>query len=390
MNHIMKHLSSILMGTLLLLASCNPITDDETYALADISAEQLEITATPVVVNGMNGNQIVVENHSAVLSEWTLPQLFAVDEVSQSAYDTLYASRIGTNEVKFRGFNPSTGNYMERTLPVQVDAINVVPAELSTRLCIGQEGGATGFGTELDFDKIEVIVEKDANGLNGNRVTLRNPNPVLTDWNFAGETSDKNVATLYVFNLGETPLSATFTLADGSVIEHTFDPIDVQTYTYKPDFLVNLTGESGERTWTWVAPPVPMYGLGGYGSDTTPSWFAFDSATLGMLAGALSRGEELTGTMTFKITGELELSSGRKGTWSFNLDEGVDGWSIGKLYTQDVSVLYGYTFSSVSYSPGAEAYAYDIVVSQDGSLTLAVQDPGNPGAATFWSFQAVD
>ena len=109
-----------------------------------------------------------------------------------------------------------------------------------------------------------------------------------------------------------------------------------------------------------------------------------------MLAGALGRGEELTGTMTFKITGELELSSGRKGTWSFNLEEGVDGWSIGKLYTQDVSVLYGYTFSAVTYTPGAEAFAYDIVVSQDGSLTLAVQDPGNAGAATFWSFQAVD
>lgn len=386
----MKYLSSLLTVTLLLLASCDPIVDDETYALADIPAEQLEISATPVMVNGVNGNQIVVENHSAVLSEWTLPQLLSTDKVSQSAYDTLYASRIGNNDVKFRGFNPLTGNYVERTLSVQVDAITVVPTELTTRLCIGQEGGATGFGTELDFDKIEIIVEKDANGLNGNRVTLRNPNPVLTNWNFAGETSDKNVATLYVFNLGEIPLSATFTLADGSVVEHTFAPVNVQTYTYKPDFLVNLTGESGERTWTWVAPPVPMYGLGGYGNGTTPSWFAFDSATLSMLAGALGRGGEVTGTMTFKITGELELSSGRKGTWSFNLEEGIDGWSIGKLYTQDVSVLFGYTFSSINYAPSAEAFTYDIVVSEDGTLTLAAQDPDRADAATYWSFQAVD
>ena len=386
----MKLIKYMTLGALALLGACSPIEDDDTHGLADIAADRLKITATPVVENGVNSNKIVVENHSAVLSEWTLEQLASTAEVSTSAHDTLIASRLGANEVKFRGFNPSTGNYVEATLPVQVDAITQVPADLATRLCIGQEGGATGFGTELDVDKIEVIVERDANGLTGNRVTLRNPNPVLTEWNFAGETSDKNVATLYVFNLGEMPLSATFTLADGTVVEHTFDPIEVQTYTYKPDFLVNLTGESGERTWTWVAPPVPMYGLGGYGSDTTPSWFAFDSATLSMLAGALGRGEELTGTMTFKITGELELSSGRKGTWSFNLEEGVDGWSIGKLYTQDVSVLYGYTFSAVTYTPGAEAFAYDIVVSQDGSLTLAVQDPGNAGAATFWSFQAVD
>lgn len=386
----MKYLSSILMGTLLLLASCDPIVDDETCDLVDIPAEQLKISATPVVVNGVNSNQIVVENHSTVLSEWTLPQLFSADKVSQSAYDTLYASRVGANDVKFRGFNPSTGNYVEHTLSVQVDAITVVPDELATRLCIGQEGGATGFGTELDFNQIEIIVEKDANGLNGNRVTLRNPNPVLTDWNFAGKTSDKNVATLYVFNLGEMPLSATFTLADGSVVEHTFDHIDVQTYTYKPDFLVNLTGESGERIWTWVAPPIPMYGLGGYGNGTTPSWFSFDSATLSMMAGALGRSEEVAGTMTFKITGELELSSGRKGTWSFNLEEGIDGWSIGKLYTQDVSVLFGYTFSSVNYFFGPEAFVYDIVVSKDGSLTLAAQDVDNNGAATYWTFQTVD
>lgn len=386
----MKLIKYMTLGALALLGACSPIEDDDTHGLADIAADQLEITATPVVENGVNSNKIVVENHSAVLSEWTLEQLASAAKVSTSAHDTLIASRLGANEVKFRGFNPSTGNYVETTLQVQVDAITQVPTDLATRLCVGQEGGATGFGTELDFDKIEVIVEKDASGLTGNRVTLRNPNPVLTEWNFAGETSDKNVATLYVFNLGEMPLSATFTKADGTVVEHTFDPIEVQTYTYKPDFLVNLTGESGERTWTWVAPPVPMYGLGGYGSDTTPSWFAFDSATLSALAGALGRGEELTGTMTFKITGELELSSGRKGTWSFNLEEGVDGWSIGKLYTQDVSVLYGYTFSAVTYTPGAEAFAYDIVVSQDGSLTLAVQDPGNAGAATFWSFQAVD
>ena len=378
------------LGALALLGACSPIEDDDTHGLADIAADQLKITATPVLVNGVNSNRIVVDNRSAVLSEWTLEHLASSADIVASAHDTLVASKIGTNDIKFRGFNPSTGNYVERTLQVQVDAITEVPVDLVSRLCIGQEGGATGFGTELDLEKIEVIVEKDANELTGNRVTLRNPNPVLTEWNFAGETSDKNVATLYVFNLGEMPLSATFTKADGTVVEHTFEPIEVQTYTYKPDFLVNLTGESGERTWTWVAPPVPMYGLGGYGSDTTPSWFAFDSATLGMLAGALGRGEELAGTMTFKITGELELSSGRKGTWSFNLEEGVDGWSIGKLYTQDVSVLYGYTFSAVTYTPGAEAFAYDIVVSQDGSLTLAVQDPGNVGAATFWSFQAVD
>ena len=146
----MKFIQYMTLGALALLGACSPIEDDDTHGLADIAADQLAITATPVVENGVNSNKIVVENRSAVLSEWTLEQLASTAEVSTSAYDTLIASKVGSNEVKFRGFNPSTGNYVERTLQVQVDAITQVPATLATRLCIGQEGGATGFGTELD------------------------------------------------------------------------------------------------------------------------------------------------------------------------------------------------------------------------------------------------
>ena len=389
----MKLIKYMTLGALALLGACSPIEDDDTHGLADIAADQLKITATPVVENGVNSNKIVVENHSAVLSEWTLEQLASTAEVSTSAHDTLIASKIGANEVKYRGFNPSTGNYVERTLQVQVDAITEVPADLVPRLCIGQEGGATGFGTELDFDKIEVIVEKDDGGLNGNRVTLRNPNPVLTDWDFGGETSDKNVAELYVLSLGETPLKATFTLANGEKVEREFEPIVVETFTYKPEFLVNLTGgDAGEQTWTWVSAPSPMYGIGGYMSDTQPTWANFDASVLSGLAAAVGKAGEETGTMTFKITGELELSSGRTGTWSFDLEAGIDGWSIGKLYTQGVSILYGHTFNTTTYI-GPEVYEYDIVACTDGTLTLAAPcDDRNEGynAATFWCFQTAD
>lgn len=389
----MKFIQYIAWGALAVLSACSPIEDDETYGLSDIPADQLRLTATAIVENGVNSNKIVVENRSAVLSEWTLEQLEASATVSTSAYDTLYASRVGTNEVKFRGYNPSTGNYVESSLQVQVDAITEIPENIVTRLCIGQEGAPTGFGTELDINRIEVIVEKDANGLNGNKVTLRNPNPVLTQWDFGGETSDRNVAELYVLSLGETPLRAVFTLADGRTVEHEFDPVDVQTFTYKPEFLVNLTGgDAGEQTWTWVSAPTPMYGIGGYTSDTYPTWASFDAATLSGLAAAVGKAGEETGSMTFKITGELELSSGRTGTWSFDLEAGIDGWSIGKLYTQGVSILYGHTFNVTSYV-GPEVYEYDIVVSTDGQLTLAAPcDDRNEGynAATFWCFQAVD
>ena len=152
----MKFIQYMTLGALALLGACSPIEDDDTHGLADIAADQLKITATPVLVNGVNSNRIVVDNRSAVLSEWTLEHLASSADIVASAHDTLVASKIGTNDIKFRGFNPSTGNYVERTLQVQVDAITEVPVDLVSRLCIGQEGGATGFGTELDFDKIEV------------------------------------------------------------------------------------------------------------------------------------------------------------------------------------------------------------------------------------------
>jgi hypothetical protein len=146
-------------------------------------------------------------------------------------------------------------------------------------------------------------------------------------------------------------------------------------------------------TWTWAADPKPKYGIGGYGTDKLPAWQAFDLATLGYFAMAVGRGDEVNGgTMTFKITGELELSSGRKGTYSFDLDAGVPGWSIGKIYTHGVSVLYGMGFNVTTYI-GPEVTAYDIIICSDGSLMLATPtDDRNEGynAATFWCFESVE
>lgn len=382
------------LALLALAASCDPITEgydiDEQYTAAD----NLNITATAVVVGGKNSNEIIVENRSGMPSEWTMEQSGTADKVSTRAQDTFLATHTGENKIKFRTFNALKGDYSEKTLTVNVDMITQVPDYIASRLCIGQEGGATGFSNELDFSKIRVVAERDAEGRAGNRVTLYNPNPVLTEWQFGKETSDKNIAELYVLALGEAPLKATFTLADGTKVTHEFAPVVVETFTFKPEFLVNLTGESGEKTWTWKNATA-SYGLGGYGGDggwgsTGPDYAQMDLTTLGYIGGALGIGDECSESarMTFKVTGELIVGN-RQGTYSFNLDNAIPGWRIGTLTTKGVTVLYGRQFALDPSNPiGAEIFEYDIRQSSDGELILCGNMGG--GMGTFFVFKPAD
>lgn len=382
------------IASLALLAACDPATEGFDIGDSIPAADALRISATSVQVDGQNSNEIIVENNSPVPSQWTLEQMGTIDKVSTRSQDKLLATHTGMNEVKFRTYNATDGTTVERTLQVQVDRITTVPDYLAQRLCIGQEGGATGFDSELDFSKIEVIPEKDAEGRAGNRITFRNPNNVLTEWHFGKETSDKNIAELYVLSLGDYALSATFTLADGTKVEHQFPPVHVETFTFKPEFLVNLTGDSGEKTWTWKNATA-SFGLGGYGGEGGwgshgPDYAAMDLTTLGYIGGALGIGDECSeqARMTFSVTGELTVGH-RTGTYAFDLDAAIPGWRIGTLTTKGVTVLYGRQFAVDPSNPiGAEIYEYDIVEATPGGLILCGNMGG--GMGTFFVFRPAE
>jgi hypothetical protein len=384
----MKNLKYLVLVFLAAIVSCSPESDRDSLE-RPVTADELNVTATPVAVNGQNTNRIVVENHSPILSEWTVDLGNGATLSSSKAYDTLYVTKTGTSQVKFRGFNATDSSFLEKDLSVNVDVMSYLTDDMKSRLCIGQEGAPTTLGSDIDFSKVQITVEKDKNGLNGNRIIVKNPNPVFTDWDFGGATSKKNIDSIYVLKLGEIPLKATFTKADGSKVEHDFGNIDVQTFTYKPDFLVALTGgDAGKQAWTWISAPSPCYGIGGYSTDTDPTWAQFDIGTLSYFASAVGRADEATGTMTFTITGDLTLSSGRSGTYSFDLTAGVPGWSIGKLYTSGVSVLYGHGFNQTTYI-GPEVTTYDIISCTKDKLVLAAPTDDRSAsynAATFFIF----
>lgn len=374
------------------LLSCSPEKMEFNRTDTYIPADKMDLVATPNVVNGQNGNEITVENHSPMPSQWTLPQLGNTDKTSSKSCDTFIATHTGLNDIKFRTFNSFEGTYSETTLQVQVDVITTVPDYIAARLCIGQEGAPTGFSNDFDPALVKAIPELDADGRAGNRVKLVNSNPCMVDWHFGKETSDKNIAELYVLSLGENALSATFTLADGSQFDYTFDPVVVETFTYKPQFVIDLTGESGEKSWTWMNSNA-SYGLGGYGGEggwgsSGPDYVQFDLTTLGYMGMALGIGDECTpdSKMTFKVTGELTTGH-REGTYSFDLDDVVSGWRMGKLYTKDVSVLYGRQFDMTG-GVGPECFEYDIVSCEPNKLVLCGNIGG--GMGTFFIFKPTE
>lgn len=120
MNKTIVYISVLLM---LLCVACDPV--ENRLPMGDpITAEQLNITATPLVVNGKRSNKIVMENHSPVLSSWD----YGVG-ISHKMTDTVLLVITGDNDIVFTGLNPD-GSTITKTLTVNVEELSFsVPKE---------------------------------------------------------------------------------------------------------------------------------------------------------------------------------------------------------------------------------------------------------------------
>lgn len=118
----MKNIIYALCMMAIALVACEPIEDRDSIGGA-ITADQLNIKATPIVVNGKNGNMVVLENHSPVLSAWNCG-----GSLSNKAYDTVMVVKTGVVDVTFTGLNPD-GSKIEKKFNIQIDALTTLPAE---------------------------------------------------------------------------------------------------------------------------------------------------------------------------------------------------------------------------------------------------------------------
>ena len=375
MKNFYKYISIIaVMGA---FVSCDPITDTYTIDDSTISADGLQLSVAPKFVDGKNGNIIVVENNSPILSEWSVGE-----SVARKAYAELSVSFIGQHTVNFRGLNSNGQTFTETSFTVKVDTISTIPTDIANRLCIGLEGAPTYFGTTIDMEKIEFSNEEDL-------VTVKNGNPVLTVWSCGGVTSDKNVAQMRLTCAGEFPLSATFTLANGEQVTKELGTVIVRNFNL-PQIVLDLVGEDGEKTWTWQDNN--FYGLGAYNTCTYPDWFVFDTPTMSMIASYIGMSGEETGSMILNIDGNFSVApTGRTGTFSYDFDDTVPSWSVGKLHVNG-SILFGWAFDGNTQAVSYQPTDFYIVKCDANNLVLAaLSEAGGSiydyASCTFWRFK---
>lgn len=107
----------------MMMVACDPAEDRDVLSGA-ITADDLQITATPQVVDGKNSNYIDLNSDGVgSLTSWDYG-----NGVATSTKTTVQLLLKGTNEIVFTGLNHD-GTYITKTLTVQVDTLINVPEE---------------------------------------------------------------------------------------------------------------------------------------------------------------------------------------------------------------------------------------------------------------------
>lgn len=202
----MKTLFKIsLLGIFLVSAACEPIEDRMEMGSA-ITAEQLQITATPVVVDGKNSNKVVLDNKSPVLSSWD----YGVG-TTQRKTDTVLLVAEGENEIIFTGLNPN-GTKITKTINVTVDELTFdVPLEW---------GYLTG-GSEKEW-----VWDESQGGVWGNGGYMGNSEPawwILPIGDIDGQAPGEGVGAKMVFSLRGAQLSKVKSNGDTETGAFSFD-----------------------------------------------------------------------------------------------------------------------------------------------------------------------
>ncbi|WP_256011046.1 hypothetical protein [Desertivirga xinjiangensis] len=112
----------------LILVACKPVEDRDLIG-DSITADQLNVTATPLVVDGKKTNKVVLENHSPVLSLWD----YGTGK-SRKQSDTVLMVMNGEQDIYFTGFNPN-GTTVEKKLEIVVEELKFPVAPEYAFLC---------------------------------------------------------------------------------------------------------------------------------------------------------------------------------------------------------------------------------------------------------------
>lgn len=235
---------------------------------------------------------------------------------------------------------------------------------------------------ELDISATPIVV----NGVNSNRVILENHSPVLSWWDYGVGTTQKATDTVLMVVTGTQTINFTGRNGDGTTVTKALT-VDIDELSYEVPAQWGYLCGTGAKTWTWDSTKSAVWGNGGYLGCTAPCWWAVALADVD----ASAPGEGEGATMVFSTNGATLIKNmtdgtSESGTFSFDMTEYQDNWSVGTLYTNGVTVLAGFVINDAT-----NAYEYNILSLDDNYMSLSVPRDGVTsawGEATFWMFKA--
>jgi len=252
-------------------------------------------------------------------------------------------------------------------------------------------------GSAITADEIEAtvtVVQED--GVNVNCVKCECSSPITCKWTNGTTSQVSTSAELTMFITGEQTITLKGLCADGTQISKEFtvqiDSIS-KNYPVAPEWGY-LCG-SGKKTWVWddtqpsegqnsgTDGPV-VYGTGGYLGCSAPCWWNVSLPDVdGVFAGegdGASMLFSLTGDNGAELTKNYSTGSSETGNFTIDMDDMVsEGWDIGTLSTNGITILAGSEYSDYSILSLNEDYM---------SLSAAPSGTGSWGQANFWMFKA--
>jgi hypothetical protein len=218
---------SMLCGIALFFIACDPVENREEMT-GHVTEDQLDVTVTQVIADGVASNKIVVENHSPVASNWyavTNPEKGTRSLLSIKAQDELLLTSVGENTVLFEGRN-GDGSSVTKTFKINVeDIVFKIPG---LELFIGNESSKTWVWDEFTDQG--------------------------TPWGIGGAINDKAVSWWGpgYGNFTESDATMTFALDGGLTFTKTLGDGTEQVGSFKYDLNYRIKNSEDGKESPWV------------------------------------------------------------------------------------------------------------------------------------------
>jgi hypothetical protein len=424
-------LYSLFMGMALLVA-CDPVeTRDQMTGV--ITADQLNISVTPEVVDGVRSNKLILANHSPVLSFWN----YGVG-TSAKAYDEVLVTSVGDIEVIFTGRN-GDGSTITKSITVNVESIVYEVTGMDKFIGDGAKtwffdaftdnnhpygiGGvgdkaATWWGPEYgEFDEWDasmtfaldggaIFTKTLADGSQQKGSFSFNLAKKVGDWSqgilsLKGATLPHGVSVnnpagdafeFYIIVLEDDQLVLSnlpgneIADAPGGGGEANFWMFRPEGYTAFDDteLMALLTGDT-EKIWTWT-------GGDAWGNNavdaSAPGWWVVKTADIDGQAPGEGEGAYMTFSADGKMTKHTTTGETVEGTFKFGAPFS-EKWTAGTIETKDVTVLCGVAGNTEGYPDGKmPVNKYGIVELSENKLVLGFNNHTPEGdEGWYWIFK---